>query len=111
MWLSIGVSPHFPFHEIVLSNPYRMRSLRNPPVRRISPVFIRRLSMSEQEQAEIRLEFAKLKQEHADFDAAISAMIAVGCDPIQIQRMKKKKLLLKDRLLQLEDRIIPDIIA
>ena len=48
--------------------------------------------MSDQEQTEIRLEFAKLKQEHADFDAAINAMIATGCDPLQIQRMKKKKL-------------------
>jgi hypothetical protein len=67
--------------------------------------------MSEQEQAEIRLQFARLKQEHADFDAAINAMMAVGCDPLQIQRMKKKKLALKDRLQQLEDRIIPDIIA
>ena len=67
--------------------------------------------MSEQEQAEIRLEYSRLKQEHADFDAAINAMIATGCDPLQIQRMKKKKLSLKDRLKNLEDRIIPDIIA
>jgi hypothetical protein len=67
--------------------------------------------MSEQEQAELRLEFARLKQEHADFDAAINAMMATGCDPLQIQRMKKKKLALKDRLSQVEDRIIPDIIA
>ncbi|MBW8908796.1 YdcH family protein [Mesorhizobium sp. RCC_202] len=67
--------------------------------------------MSEQEQAEVRLEYSRLKQEHADFDAAINAMIAMACDPLQIQRMKKKKLLLKDRLTALEDRIIPDIIA
>lgn len=67
--------------------------------------------MSDQEQTEVRLEFAKLKQEHADFDAAINAMIATGCDPLQIQRMKKKKLVIKDRLSKLEDRIIPDIIA
>ncbi|RST84913.1 DUF465 domain-containing protein [Aquibium carbonis] len=67
--------------------------------------------MSEQEQAEIRLEFARLKQEHADFDAAINAMIATGCDPLQVQRMKKKKLAIKDRLTHLEDRVIPDIIA
>lgn len=67
--------------------------------------------MSEQEQADLRLEFARLKQEHADFDAAINAMIATGCDPLQIQRMKKKKLAVKDRLTRLEDRIIPDIIA
>ncbi len=67
--------------------------------------------MADQDQAEIRLEFARLKQEHADFDAAINAMIATGCDPLQIQRMKKKKLVLKDRLKVLEDNIIPDIIA
>ncbi|HWK15165.1 MAG TPA: YdcH family protein [Rhizobiaceae bacterium] len=67
--------------------------------------------MLEQEQADIRLEYARVKQEHADFDAAINAMIATGCDPLQIQRMKKKKLALKDRLSKLEDRIIPDIIA
>jgi len=67
--------------------------------------------MSEQEQAGLRLEFARLKQEHADFDAAINAMIATGCDPLQIQRMKKKKLALKDRLAQVEDRVVPDIIA
>lgn len=72
---------------------------------------VQTVKMSEQEQAEIRLEFARLKQEHADFDAAINAMIATGCDALQIQRMKKKKLLLKDRLSALEDKIIPDIIA
>jgi hypothetical protein len=67
--------------------------------------------MSEQEQAGIRLEFARLKQEHADFDAAINAMIAMGCDALQIQRMKKKKLAIKDRLKDLEDKVIPYIIA
>ncbi len=67
--------------------------------------------MSDQDQAELRLQYARLKQDHADFDAAINAMIATGCDPIQIQRMKKKKLALKDKLLELEDKVIPDIIA
>ena len=67
--------------------------------------------MSEQERAGVRLEFARLKQEHADFDAAINAMIAMGCDALQIQRMKKKKLAIKDRLKDLEDKVIPDIIA
>jgi hypothetical protein len=67
--------------------------------------------MSDQHQSEIRLEFARLKQEHADFDAAINAMIATGCDPLQIQRMKKKKLIVKDRMAKLEDSIVPDIIA
>jgi hypothetical protein len=67
--------------------------------------------MPDQDQAENRLEYARVKQEHADFDAAINAMMATGCDPLQIQRMKKKKLALKDRLSQANDKIIPDIIA
>ena len=67
--------------------------------------------MADQEQAELRLNAARLRQEHEDYDVAINAMIATGCDPLQIQRMKKKKLALKDRLSELEDRIIPDIIA
>lgn len=67
--------------------------------------------MSEQEQADVRLAVARLRQDHADFDAAIEAMIQVGCDQIRIQRMKKKKLVIRDKLSQLEDKIIPDIIA
>ncbi|AQT48324.1 DUF465 domain-containing protein [Bartonella sp. B10834G6] len=67
--------------------------------------------MSEQEQVDVKLAVAKLKQEHADYDAAIDAMIKAGCDQLQIQRMKKKKLAIKDQLQKLEDRIIPDIIA
>jgi len=65
----------------------------------------------DQEQTEIRLEYAKLKQDHADFDAAIDAMMAMGCDPLQIQRMKKKKLAFKDRIRVIENKMIPDIIA
>lgn len=67
--------------------------------------------MSEQEQVDIKMAVAKLKQDHADFDAAIDAMIQTGCDRLQVQRMKKKKLGIKDQLQELEDRIIPDIIA
>ena len=67
--------------------------------------------MSDQEQTELRLSHARLKTEHADFDAAINAMISTGCNPLQIQRMKKKKLAIKDKLSQLGDQILPDIIA
>ncbi|MEX3010360.1 YdcH family protein [Hoeflea sp. TYP-13] len=67
--------------------------------------------MSDQEQAELRLKAARLRQEHEDFDAAINAMISVGCDALRIQRMKKKKLALKDKIAKVEDQIIPDIIA
>ena len=54
---------------------------------------------------------ARLRQEHADFDAAIDAMEKVGCDRLQVQRMKKKKLHVKDRLQDVEDQIVPDISA
>lgn len=67
--------------------------------------------MSDQEQADLRLMVARLRQEHTDYDVAINAMIATGCEPLRIQRMKKKKLAIKDRITKLEDQIIPDIIA
>jgi hypothetical protein len=67
--------------------------------------------MADQEQADSRLALAKLRQEHEDYDAAINAMIQVGCEALRIQRMKKKKLAIKDKMSQIEDQIIPDIIA
>ena len=67
--------------------------------------------MADQDQAELRLSAAKLRQEHEDYDAAINAMIQVGCDALRVQRMKKKKLAIKDKLTKVEDQIIPDIIA
>jgi hypothetical protein len=68
-------------------------------------------SMADQEQADVRLSLARLRQEHEDYDAAINAMITVGCDALRIQRMKKKKLSIKDKITALEDQLIPDIIA
>ena len=59
----------------------------------------------------MRLAAARLRQEHEDYDAAINAMIQTGCEALRIQRMKKKKLILKDKISKLEDQIIPDIIA
>lgn len=67
--------------------------------------------MPDQDQAELRLAVARLRQEHEDYDVAINAMIKVGCDALRIQRMKKKKLVIKDRITKIEDQIIPDIIA
>ncbi|MBF2714995.1 YdcH family protein [Agrobacterium vitis] len=67
--------------------------------------------MPDQDDADTRLRLARLRQEHEDYDAAINAMVQVGCDALRIQRMKKKKLAIKDRLTKLEDQLIPDIIA
>jgi len=69
------------------------------------------MRMPDQDQAELRLAMARLRQEHEDYDAAINAMIQVGCDALRVQRMKKKKLVIKDRISKIEDQIIPDIIA
>lgn len=57
-----------------------------------------------------RLEILKI--EHRDLDAAIDALVAAGSiDQLQIARMKKRKLRLKDQMMQIEDYLIPDIIA
>jgi len=53
-----------------------------------------------------------LKQEHGDLDAAIEALLAApAIDQLQIARIKKRKLRLKDEIALLEDMLIPDIIA
>ncbi len=70
----------------------------------------RRLGAEEEEA--IRRELAELRQEHRDLDAAIAFMVeSGGADTIRVQRMKKRKLVLKDRIARLEDRLLPDIIA
>ncbi len=68
--------------------------------------------LSDEEEREIRRELAELRQEHRDLDTEIATMIQSGAvDTISIQRMKKRKLALKDRIAALEDRRLPDIIA
>ena len=66
---------------------------------------------TEQEQAELRLQLAKLELEHQDYATAIDALVETGKDALCIQRFKKKKLALKDEIAKLRARIIPDIIA
>lgn len=67
---------------------------------------------SDAEQVAIRVELERLRLEHQDLEAAIDALIAVGApDQLQIQRLKKRKLLLRDRISMLEDQLTPDIIA
>lgn len=68
--------------------------------------------MTAENDREAREELDRLRQEHRDLDAAISAMAeAANADPIWIQRLKKRKLALKDRIAKLEDGLLPDIIA
>lgn len=66
--------------------------------------------MNQQEQLMERL--AQLKAEHRDLDDAITALEQRGLpDMIQIQRLKKRKLQIRDEMMQLESRLLPDIIA
>ena len=69
--------------------------------------------MSEEERAApCRIQLERLREEHRDLDAAIEALLLAGqADQLQLQRLKKRKLLLRDRLTQLEDALTPDIIA
>ncbi|SEI95767.1 hypothetical protein SAMN05428950_101679 [Sphingomonas sp. OV641] len=53
-----------------------------------------------------------LRVEHRDLDAAIAALSSDGpSDQLQIARLKKRKLLLRDEIAMIEDQLIPDIIA
>jgi hypothetical protein len=62
--------------------------------------------------AELRTELARLKEEHRDLDTAIEALERMTAgDQLQIQRLKKRKLILKDRIAHIEDELTPDIIA
>jgi hypothetical protein len=70
------------------------------------------LPLSREQEAAFGLELAAKRQEHADLDAAIHTLSASGlADQMLIQRLKKRKLALKDRIVQLENLLIPDIIA
>ena len=63
-----------------------------------------------EEEMKKRLEV--LRTEHRDLDAAIDALTGAGSsDQIQIARLKKRKLRLKDQIAIIEDYLIPDIIA
>ncbi len=65
--------------------------------------------MTEQELKKL---LASLRTEHRDLDAAIDALTAAGSiDQLQIARLKKRKLRLKDQIAIVEDQLLPDIIA
>ncbi|MGP0060902.1 MAG: YdcH family protein [Beijerinckiaceae bacterium] len=68
--------------------------------------------LSSEERAAMQAELERLRQEHRDLDAAIGALGTLAAsDRLQIQRLKKRKLVLRDRIAQIEDQLTPDIIA
>ena len=70
------------------------------------------VAMTKEEERELREQLARLQQEHRDLDAAIAALaMSPGSDLIQVQRLKKRKLALRDQIRRIEDQLTPDIIA
>ena len=70
------------------------------------------LSLSKEQEAALGLELATKRQEHSDLNAAIDTLTASHvADRMLLQRLKKRKLSLKDRIVQLENILLPDIIA
>jgi hypothetical protein len=68
--------------------------------------------MTEDRSLRLRAALAQLKQEHRDLDAAIARLDEdAESDHLQVKRLKKKKLHLKDEIARLEDELFPDIIA
>jgi hypothetical protein len=70
------------------------------------------VAMNDDDERALREQLARLQQEHRDLDAAIAALaLSPGSDLIQVQRLKKRKLVLRDKIRQIEDALTPDIIA
>jgi hypothetical protein len=64
------------------------------------------------EQDSLKQQLAALKSEHRDLDDVIARLTErAPFDQLQMQRLKKRKLMLKDQILMLESRMLPDIIA
>jgi hypothetical protein len=68
--------------------------------------------MQRPDERELREQLARLRAEHRDLDAQIVAQeVSSLADQLQIKRLKKRKLALKDRITAIEDQLLPDIIA
>jgi len=68
--------------------------------------------MSLADDDEIRARLAQKQEEHRDLDAVVARLLDVGAaDELQLKRLKKRKLVLKDEIAKLEAMLIPDIIA
>lgn len=71
-----------------------------------------RFGFSDVTEEEMRKRLETLKVEHRDLDAAIDALGGAGAtNQLQIARLKKRKLKLRDQIAHIEDYLIPDIIA
>jgi len=70
------------------------------------------ISLTEEEREEILARISVLEVEHQDLDDIIARLTRdPGQDALQLRRLKKRKLLLKDQLARLRDQLIPDMLA
>lgn len=70
------------------------------------------MPLNKEQEAALGLELATKRQEHSDLNAAIDTLTQSHvADRMLLQRLKKRKLALKDRIVQLENILLPDIIA
>jgi hypothetical protein len=96
------------FDRLALQDPAEHNFAPAPGPKRNGPSG----SFSMNDLAELEAELARLKQEHRDLDTAIDALESmIAGDQLQVQRLKKRKLALKDQIIRLEDQLTPDIIA
>lgn len=66
----------------------------------------------DEELVAVRLELARIRQEHEDLDHAVQALHLLPVpDQLRIARLKKRKLVLKDQIAKLDNRLTPDLIA
>ncbi len=63
------------------------------------------------EKRALRWRMAQMREEHRALDSAILALQEAGAEPLQLARLKKRKLALRDQLQWIEDQLTPDIIA
>ena len=62
--------------------------------------------------SELRAKLEELRSEHRDLDLAIQSLTQTSpFNQLEIQRLKKRKLILKDQITKLESQLLPDIIA
>ena len=68
--------------------------------------------LTDEEHLAFERELSRLREEHNDLNVAIAALEnSAVSNQLQVQRLKKRKLALKDRMYMLEDQMTPDIIA
>lgn len=72
----------------------------------------RALKLNDEQQALLRRKLEELRTEHRDLDDVIARVTEdAQFDQVRVQRLKKRKLMLKDQIIHIESMLLPDIIA